>query len=248
MNIFRSLRIIHPKDKEIDDLFEYLVNLSFTLLYEGYPFKYGYHDRGESVPDSIFFIRDDKGLIRLIGIVDAKSSVKGLKLNQSDVERYSNYVWHVSRTEGIGGSIICLYFVCFETYESIMRKLEYNKKSKSREEKGFKDFYSKICQRLPNNTYIVIVPLESLMVLIDKYLSVILKSGISLSRHGCNVFREVIMPYIYDDWGHWRKNECVLLGVMKELRDRLFYLDYEKLREYLCNKIDKEGVASQLYK
>ena len=219
LNMFRSIKRLEPKSDEAWKTLEDLVSIALAVLYGGEPFTYGYKKLGENVPDSIFFVRDDEGHFKVIGLVDVKSG-KRMKVTVSDAKKYLAYFRSMDKIKWITQAIkVVLYFITLEDCGRI--KLRWDKEELN---KGLKGFYYAILNGLKTNEYIVIMPLSSLIMVVDTYLSVIRRLRIGLSREGYGVFLEVIDPKVDSK-------------VMCRFADKLYCLDSRKLERYFEEKI-----------
>ena len=176
---FKTLRRIKGKD-ETWKLLEDLVSLSLAYIYGGEIKRYGYKEPGKRVPDNIFIIRTypkgSPGKIDLVGIVDTKSS--HLRLSSNDVNKYLEYFKGMREIPVLNEAhSIVLYFVTIDSCKDIVQRWERCKPGE-----GIKGFYQEISKRLNGNEYIAILTLDSLIVLIDSYLSAIRRIEISLSK------------------------------------------------------------------
>lgn len=147
---------------------EHLVTLIFHYMYIS-DIKYGGgKQRGKSVPDNIFFVRDKDGKIKLAGIVDCKYSMDA-DLSKEKTEKYENYFkkvrslpWNVDKR--------ALIFVVLDI------KSEY----------AVKEFFRRLEKKLEKGEYILILPLKSLEWIIQSYLSVVLHGKINLNKSDFN--------------------------------------------------------------
>jgi len=100
LSLLSNLKILKLKNiPKFDEYFENTSSLAFRYLY-GVDITFGgSKNRGVNVPDSIVFIRDSTGpAVRVIGIVDAKSSLN-VDFRKELTEKYGKYLSHILRSD-----------------------------------------------------------------------------------------------------------------------------------------------------
>ena len=233
LSLFKVAR--KAKGKDAWKLFEDLVGTALSFLYGGEIFQLGYKAGFENVPDSVFIVRRSKpkpgqSEIELIGIVDAKSG--DLELSPHDVpkyEKYFNLIREYPWVSSSGSQLVVLYFVTLNSCEEIRRKY-----SRSSGDRGLKGFYYKMQGHLLNNEYIAILPVESLLMLIDTYMSILRRMKLQRTWSGIHGFyRAVLRP----------DNE----QVVTRIADRLYCIDSRKLRNFVKSKFG-EDILDELLK
>jgi hypothetical protein len=217
------------KGKDAWKLFEDLVGVTLSFLYGGEIFQLGYKASFENVPDSVFIVRRSKpkpgqSEVELIGIVDAKSG--DLELSPHDVPKYEKYFDLIREYPWIstsgGSQLVVLYFVTLNSCDEIKRKYR-----RSSGDKGLKGFYYKMQSLLLNNEYIAILPVESLLMLIDTYMSILRRMKLQRTWSGIHGFyRAVLRP----------DNE----QVVTRIADRLYCIDSRKLRNFVKSKFGED--------
>jgi len=117
---------------------------------------------------------------------------------------------------------LALFFISLDTCNNVKRKFE-----KNEEDEGLKGFYNEILKNLKENEFIVVLPLSSLISILDTYLSAIRRIPLSMSRTGLHeIYRQIITPSPNNP-------------VMTQLSDKFFCICSEELRK-LFKKIIKE--------
>ncbi|MHA1595520.1 MAG: hypothetical protein ACTSXX_12410 [Candidatus Baldrarchaeia archaeon] len=211
-------------------LFEDLASLSLVYIYGGGFLEFGYRRPGENLPDSIFIVRysrerPEEGKIDLIGIVDVKSG--DLRLSPEDVTKYLEYFNIMRRNPLITNQFVVLYFITRLSCKDIQRKFDVGK-----ENRGLYGFYQKISRELDANEYIAILPVDSLILLIDTYLSALRRLGIGASKSGIEeTFRLAIRP--------------TTSKVQIKLADKLYCIDKEKLKDFFANKLGEDYIKHE---
>ena len=217
------------KGKDAWKLFEDLVGVALSFLYGGEIIQLGYKASFENVPDSVFIVRRSKpkpgqSEIELIGIVDAKSG--DLKLSPHDVPKYEKYFDLIREYPWIsssgGSQLVVLYFVTLNSCDEIKGKY-----SRSSGNKGLKAFYYKMQSLLLNNEYIAVLPVESLLILIDIYMSVLRRMKLQRTWSGIHGFYRIVLR---------PDNE----QVVARIADRLYCIDSQKLRDFVKSKFAED--------
>lgn len=226
---FKNIHRLGIQKQRTCDLLEDLATTSLSFIYGGDPFHYGYKQQHKPVPDGVFITwRTEKegGKIDLIGIIDTKATK--LKLNKNDASKYLNYIGKIRKLPWITADHkLALFLISLDTCNNVKKKFEKNK-----EDEGLKGFYNEILKNLKENEFIVVLPLSSLISILDTYLSAIRRIPLSTSRTGLHqIFRQIITPSP-------SKPSMVQLG------DKLFCICSEKLRK-LFEKIIKEDKWTQ---
>ena len=228
LNLFRSIRRIGLKSRRSYELLEDLVAIALPFIYGGDPFHYGYKRRGEELPDSVFVVwrpEDEASKVYLIGLVDAKST--DLKLSKIDVPKYLGYIKRIRRLPWTART--ALFFVPLNSCEEVVRRYR-----KCPEGKGLRSFYNELARNLKKDEYVVILPLDSLITLVDTYLSTIRRIGLGRGRSGIHdIFRLVMSPTPSNP-------------AMIRLGDKLFCVCSEKLRSYIKRKTKERWIESEL--
>jgi hypothetical protein len=234
LSLFKVARKI--KGKDAWKLFEDLVGVALSFLYGGEIFQLGYKASFENVPDSVFIVRRSKpkpgqSEIELVGIIDAKSG--DLELSPHDVPKYEKYFDLIREYPWIStsgsGQLVVLYFVTLNNCDEIQRKY-----SRSSEDKGLRGFYYKIQNLLQNNEYIAILPVESLLMLIDTYMSILRRMKLQRTWSGIHGFYRAVLRPDNDQ-------------VVTRIADRLYCIDSRKLRNFVKSKFG-EDILGELLK
>jgi hypothetical protein len=227
LSLFKVAQKIKGKDSW--KLFEDLVGTALSFLYGGEISQLGYKASFENVPDSIFVVRRSKhkpgqSEIELIGIVDAKSG--DLELSPHDVPKYEKYFDLIREYPWVSSSsssqLVILYFVTLNSCEEVKRKY-----SRSSEDKGLRGFYYRMQNLLQNNEYIAILPVESLLMLIDTYMSILRRMKLQRTWSGIHGFyRAVLRP----------DNKQVITSIA----DRFYCIDSQRLRNFVKSKFGED--------
>ena len=234
LSLFKAAQ--KAKGKDAWKLFEDLVGVALSFLYGGEVFQLGYRAGFENVPDSVFIVRRSKpepgrSEVELVGIVDAKSGE--FELSPYDVPKYEKYFDLIRKYPWIStsasGQLVVLYFVTLNNCDEIKRKYR-----RSNEDKGLKGFYNKMQSLMRNNEYIAILPVESLLLLIDTYMSAIRR--MKLQRTWSSIYdfyRAILRP----DSEH----------IAVRIADRFYCIDSQKLRDLVKSKF-AEDILNELLK
>ena len=224
------------KGKDAWKLFEDLVGIALSFLYGGEVFQLGYKAGFENVPDSVFIVRRSKpepgrSEVELVGIVDAKSGE--FELSPYDVPKYEKYFDLVREYPWIstssGGQLVILYFVTLNNCDEIKRKYR-----RSSEDKGLKGFYNKMQSLMRSNEYIAVLPVESLLLLIDTYMSAIRRMRLQRTWSSIyDFYRAILRP----DSEH----------IVARITDGFYCIDSQKLRSLVKSKF-AEDVLNELLK
>jgi len=182
LSLLSNLKTLKLKNMpKFDEYFENISALAFRYLY-GVDIAFGgAKNRGIKVPDSILFIRDFKGpAVRVIGIVDAKSSLEA-GFNKEITEKYGKYLSHIwqsniYRAAPLKPDIPFIFTVFRFNLHSLI------------------DFHGRLMnyvnsrfRELKNKVYTVVVPIDALEILLLTRLSIILREG-ELSESGLDEF------------------------------------------------------------
>lgn len=90
-----------------------------------------------------------------------------------------------------------------------------------------KGFYYKMQSLLQNNEYIAILPVDSLLMLIDTYMSVLRRMKLQRTWSGIHGFYRIILR---------PDNE----QVVARIADRLYCIDSQKLRDFVKSKFAED--------
>ena len=146
---------------------ENFISLIFYYLYTT-DIKYGGgKQKGKGVPDNVFLTEnDDSGMIA--GIVDSKCSFVA-DLSSEKTEKYENYLklvrqlrWPIQKK--------AMIFVVFGTKSNYTTN----------------EFFKRIKKKLEQGEYLVILPIDTLELLLYSYLGIILRGKINMNKSNFN--------------------------------------------------------------
>jgi len=229
------------KGKDAWKLFEDLVGVALSFLYGGEVFQLGYKMGFENVPDSVFIVRRSKpepgrSEIELVGMVDAKSGE--FELSPYDVSKYEKYFDLIREYPWIstssGGQLVILYFVTLNNCDEIKRKYY-----RSSEDKGLKGFYNEMQSLLRSNEYIAVLPVESLLLFIDNYMSAIRRMRLQRAWSSIyDFYRAILRPDSkYSDY------------ITARIADRFYCIDSQKLRNLVKSESEfAKDILNELLK
>ena len=182
LSLLSNLKILKLKNMpKFDEYFENTSSLAFRYLY-GVDITFGgSKNRGVKVPDSIVFIRDPTGpAVRVIGIVDAKSSLN-VDFRKELTEKYGKYLSHILRSDIYKAAPlkpdIPFIFVLFKF--NLHSLIDLHGRLTRYIHSRFKE--------LEDKAYTVVVPVDTLEVLLRARLSIVLREG-DLSEFGLDKF------------------------------------------------------------
>jgi len=155
---------------------EHIVSAVFHSLYISDIRYGGTKQKGKPVFDNLFFIKGKEG-IKIAGIVDCKYSMDA-DLSKEKTEKYEKYFQLVRGSPWLIPKK-ALIFVVLDT------KSNYT----------IQEFYRRIKSKLGKGEYVIILPINSLEILMRVYLGVILKSKINIKKTD---FAE-LLETIFDD-------------------------------------------------
>ncbi len=233
LSLFKVAQKVKGRDSW--KLFEDLVGVALSFLYGGEIFQLGYKASFENVPDSVFIVRGSKpkpgeSEVELIGIVDAKSG--GLELSPHDVSKYEKYFDLIREYPWIsssgGSQLVVLYFVTLDGCDEIKGRY-----SRSSGDKGVRGFYRRMQGLLLNNEYIAVLPVDSLLMLIDTYMSILRRMKLQRTWSGIHGFyRAILRP----------DNEQAIIRIA----DRLYCIDSHKLHDFVKSKFGEDTLDELL--
>lgn len=146
---------------------EHMVTAIFHSLYIS-DVKYGgAKQRGKSVFDNLFFVKSEDG-IKIAGIVDSKCS-RDADLSKEKTEKYEHY-FELVRDTAWSIPKKALIFVVLDT------KSNYT----------IEEFYDRIKGKLRKGEYMIILPIDSLEILMRAYLGVVLRGKINIKKTDFN--------------------------------------------------------------
>jgi len=192
-------------DEKWEDM-EHLITLVFRYLYATDVKHGGAKQRGKSVPDNVFFVRDKDG-IYITGVVDCKFS-KSADLSQEKTEKYNGYLGRVRK-------------LSMKTEKKALIFPVLDVKSKS----TVKEFYNRIEKELEKGEYVIILPIDTLIVLMRTYLSIILKGKIDLKSSD---FHDFVIHLFDKDF----------LKKITKSDSNLFSLEYELIIDELKKRVE----------
>ena len=182
LSLLSNLKTLKLKNMpKFDEYFENTSSLAFRYLY-GVDITFGgSKNRGVKVPDSIVFIRDTTGpAVRVIGIVDAKSSLN-VDFRKELTEKYGRYISHILWSDVYKAASpkpdIPLIFVLFKF--NLHSLIDLHGRLMSYIHHRFKELEDKV--------YTVVVPVDTLEILLRARLSIVLREG-ELSESGLDKF------------------------------------------------------------
>lgn len=182
LSLLSNLKTLKLKNMpKFDEYFENTSSLAFRYLY-GVDITFGgSKNRGVKVPDSIVFIRDPTGsAVRVIGIVDAKSSLN-VDFRKELTEKYVKYLSHILRSDIYKAAPlkpdIPFIFVLFRF--NLHSLIDLHGRLMSYIHSRFNELEDKV--------YTVVVPVDTLEILLRARLSIVLREG-DLSESGLDRF------------------------------------------------------------
>ena len=167
LTLLNQLEILKFEEKGKFDwrLLEDLVALAFSYLFIS-DFRYGgYKQAGVDVPDNLFIIPDKNGSPEIVGIVDCKSS-RQTKWDKELTEKYDNYLGRLRNMKAFGTGRLkkALIFVVFDFHCG-----------------NFVDFHERMSEYLEEKEYIIVLPLDSLIILVHTVLSTFFQSELNFA-------------------------------------------------------------------
>lgn len=185
---------------------EDLIRLIFYHIYTSDIQHGGGKQRGKGVPDNVFFVEEATS-IKIAGIVDSKCSFNA-DLSKEKTEKYENYLEKVRQLKWAIPKK-ALIFVVFETKSGYTTN----------------EFFRRIKTKLKQGEYVIVLPVESLELLIYAYLGVILRGQMNLNKNDFND----LLNQIFDNDFLDKKRSCKIENglytipldfVLEELKSR----------------------------
>ncbi len=150
------------KLRELDwEFMEHLVAVGFRLIYASDISFGGGKDRGKRLPDNVFLVRKNNNPV-VLGIVDCKSS-EAADLDKELTEKYLAYLKKARSIDFLRLVNRALIFVVFDVKgESALR------------------FYDRLKNSLEDDEYVIILPIDSLTLILEVYLNTIIHGELKL--------------------------------------------------------------------
>lgn len=143
-------------------LLENLVSIIFRQLYSSDISFGGGRNKGERLPDNVFLVREKDGAPEVLGLVDCKSSYAA-NFDKELTEKYLAYIEKARKIDLLQKVNKALIFIVFDIKgRSALR------------------FYSRLENHLRENEYVVILPIDSLALILDIYLNIIIQGELRL--------------------------------------------------------------------
>lgn len=197
---------------------ENLISLIFHYLYTSDIKHGGGKQRGKGVPDNVFLVENnDAGM--MAGIVDSKCSYEA-DLSTEKTEKYENYFklvrqlkWAITKK--------ALIFVVLDT------KSEYT----------IKEFFRRLKVKFQQGEYIIILPIDSLELLLYSYLGVILRGRINLNKSDFND----LLKQLFDNEFLEKVKGC-------KIENGLYKIPVESLLEELKQRAENPSSVETAFK
>lgn len=164
---------------------EDLIRLIFYYIYTSDIQHGGGRQRGKGVPDNVFFVEESNS-IKIAGIVDSKCSFNA-DMSKEKTEKYENYLERVRQLRWTIPKK-ALIFVVFDTKSGYTTN----------------EFFRRIKTKLKQGEYMIVLPIESLELLIHAYLGVILRGQMNLNKNDFNN----LLNQIFDNDFLDKKRSC----------------------------------------
>ncbi|EMA14897.1 hypothetical protein C436_05521 [Haloarcula marismortui ATCC 33800] len=181
LNHMRLLRLGKELPQSSGTRLEKIAESAFGHLFTTQADRGGEDDRGENLPDSVFYISDESlpnGYDSVLGVADAKSGKDAGFGNEPVDGKHEEYIKE-ARDQSVGGEKIAHTFVVldFDGHQDI-------------------DFYDRMKEVYDDNEYMVVFTAEALAMTLSAYLSYTVSNDLSLVRGS---FRTVIYPLFDPD-------------------------------------------------
>jgi len=161
----KMLKSLKPRDFDWT-LLENLTAIVLSYIYSSNVTLGGYKNIGKAVPDNVFLITNihEENVPEIIGFVDCKSS-QVTDLRKELTEKHINYFKRARKVAFLRPLKKVLVFVVFDINE-----------------KSVIDFYKRIESNLKENEYILVFPIDVLILILEIYLNLIIKSKVQLKE------------------------------------------------------------------
>jgi len=164
LTLLMHLKTLKKIEKKYFDweLLENLVSTVFRQLYSSDVSFGGGRDRGKRLPDNVFLVRDREGKPIVLGLVDCKSSERA-DFDKELTEKHVSYLERANKIDFLRPVDKALIFVTFDVKgNSVIR------------------FYNRLENELKEREYIVILPVDTLNLILELYLNVIIRGELKL--------------------------------------------------------------------
>ncbi len=175
----KVLKSLKPKDFDWTFL-ENLTAIVLSYIYSSNISVGGYKNIGKAVPDNVFLITGvhEENVPEIIGFVDCKSS-QVTDLRKELTEKHINYFERARKVAFLRLLKKVLVFVVFDINE-----------------KSVIDFYKRIESNLKENEYVLVFPIDALILILEIYLNLIIKSEVQLKEESGTI--ETFLRNIFD--------------------------------------------------
>lgn len=215
--------------KEFDwQLYENIIAIMFNQLYPSEISIGGGRNKGSDIQDSVFIVNNREEQPIIFGAIECKSSLIA-DLSREPTEKYTNYLNKMTKYANLATVKFALIFVLFDYKRTNLIK-----------------FYDRIEKELSHNQYLIILPIDTIIILTEIYFNIILRGELKKKTKE-NTFTELLIN-LFDD-NFLKKLKTDYSEDYKDLigKEKLYKLNHKHLFEIIKSYLRSSGSIQEFF-